>query len=120
MRQTAEMPKQVDLMWPTLRALEGLGGSASIHELDDRVSADLGLDGCDSGCRARRRAADRVRLPVRLGAHAAAADRCGGQFGARRVDDHGNRATDRVGRGGAGTGSPTAGRVPKRSTQGAR
>ena len=43
MRQTAEMPKQVDLMWPTLRALEGLGGSASIHELDDRVSTDLGV-----------------------------------------------------------------------------
>ena len=43
MRQTAEMPRQVDLMWPTLRALEGLGGSASIHELDDRVSTDLVL-----------------------------------------------------------------------------
>ena len=43
MRQTAEMPTQVDLMWPTLRALEGLGGSASIHELDDRVSTDLDL-----------------------------------------------------------------------------
>ncbi len=43
MRQTQEMPKQVDLMWPTLRALEGLGGSASIHELDDRVSTDLAL-----------------------------------------------------------------------------
>ena len=43
MRQTAEIPKQVDLMSPTLRALEALGGSASIHELDDRVSKDLGL-----------------------------------------------------------------------------
>ena len=43
MRQTPKMPTQVDLMWPTLRALEGLGGSALIHELDDRVSADLNL-----------------------------------------------------------------------------
>ena len=43
MRQTDEMPTQVDLMWPTLRALAGLGGSGSIHELDDRVSTDLGL-----------------------------------------------------------------------------
>ena len=43
MRQTAGMPTQVDLMWPTLRALEGLGGSASVHELDDRVSTNLDL-----------------------------------------------------------------------------
>jgi len=40
---SAEMPKQVDLMWPILQALEGLGGSGSIHELDDRVAMDLGL-----------------------------------------------------------------------------
>ena len=43
MRRMAELPKQADLMWPTLRALEGLGGPASIHELDDRVSTDLGV-----------------------------------------------------------------------------
>ena len=43
MRQPAEMPRPEDLMWPTLRALERLGGSASIRELDDRVSTDLGL-----------------------------------------------------------------------------
>ena len=43
MRQPAEMPRPADLMWPTLRALERLGGSASIRELDDRVSTDLGL-----------------------------------------------------------------------------
>ena len=43
MRQPAEMPRSADLMWPTLRALERLGGSASIRELDDRVSTDLGL-----------------------------------------------------------------------------
>ena len=43
MTRMADMPKQVDLMWPTLRALEGLGGSASIHELDDRVATDLDL-----------------------------------------------------------------------------
>lgn len=38
-----EMPSQVDLMWPMLRALEGLGGSASIREVDDRVATDMGL-----------------------------------------------------------------------------
>ena len=43
MRQTAEMPRPADLMWPTLQALERLGSSASIRELDDRVSTDLGL-----------------------------------------------------------------------------
>ena len=37
------MPRQVELMWPVLCALEGLGGSASIRELDDRVASDLGL-----------------------------------------------------------------------------
>ena len=39
-----DMPRQVDLMWPMLRALEGLGGSASIGELDDRVATDMDLD----------------------------------------------------------------------------
>lgn len=43
MTLATEIPRQVDLMWPILRALERLGGSASIHELDDRVSTDLGL-----------------------------------------------------------------------------
>ncbi len=43
MTHATDIPKQVDLMWPILRALEGLGGSASIHELDDRVSTDLRL-----------------------------------------------------------------------------
>ena len=37
------LPKHSDLMWPTLRALKDLGGSASIHELDDRVASDLKL-----------------------------------------------------------------------------
>ena len=38
-----EMPTQVNLMWPMLRALEGLGGSASIGELDDRVATKMDL-----------------------------------------------------------------------------
>ena len=41
MVHSAEMPRQVDLMWPILRALEELGGSASIHELNDCVATDL-------------------------------------------------------------------------------
>ena len=43
MRGSQGLPKQVDLMWPTLQALERLGGSASLHELTDRVAVDLGL-----------------------------------------------------------------------------
>ena len=45
MAGNTEMPKQVDLMWPMLQALEGLGGSASIGELDDRVATDMDLEG---------------------------------------------------------------------------
>lgn len=45
MADNMEMPRQVDLMWPMLRALKGLGGSAYIGELDDRVATDTGLDG---------------------------------------------------------------------------
>ena len=44
MADDKDMPRQVDLMWPMLRALEGLGGSASIGELDDRVATDMDLD----------------------------------------------------------------------------
>lgn len=44
MRDRAKMPTQVNLMWPTLCALKRLGDSASIRELDDQVSTDLGLE----------------------------------------------------------------------------
>ena len=120
MRQPAEMPRPADLMWPTLRALERLGGSASIRELDDRVSTDLGLAGGDSGCVERRRAADEIRESMRVGAHPAARHRGRGQFGARRVDDHGGGAADRIGGRGAGAGAPPAEGVPRRSAQGAQ
>ena len=43
MTDDKDMPRQVDLMWPVLRALEGLGGSASIREVDDRVATDMDL-----------------------------------------------------------------------------
>ena len=32
-----------DLLWPTLKALEKRGGSASILELSDQIAADLAL-----------------------------------------------------------------------------
>lgn len=38
-----EMPTQVNLMDPTLRALQALGGSASIQEITPQVIKDLGL-----------------------------------------------------------------------------
>ncbi len=43
MGRSDNLPKRADLMWPTLQALKDLGGSASIHELDDRVATDLKL-----------------------------------------------------------------------------
>ena len=43
MNQPMHMPNQADLMWPTLRALEGLGGSGSNSEIAERIAADLGL-----------------------------------------------------------------------------
>ena len=41
MAKNVEMPSQVELMWPMLRALDELGGSASIREVDDRVATDM-------------------------------------------------------------------------------
>ena len=38
-------PKYDDLLWPTLAALEQLGGSASIQELSDQLAIALGLPG---------------------------------------------------------------------------
>ena len=43
MTRNVDIPGQVELMWPMLRALEALGGSASIHELNDHVATDLEL-----------------------------------------------------------------------------
>ena len=43
MADELNVPRQIDLMWPMLRALEELGGSASIGELDDRVATDMDL-----------------------------------------------------------------------------
>ena len=39
----AKVPTQLELMWPVLKALESLGGSSSIRELDERVATDLQL-----------------------------------------------------------------------------
>ncbi len=36
-------PTREDLLWPTLRALEVLGGSASIYELSEQIAIDLAL-----------------------------------------------------------------------------
>ena len=38
-----KLPGQSDLLWPTLRTLERLGGSASIGELGERLATELGL-----------------------------------------------------------------------------
>ena len=39
----SQTPKANDLLWPTLKALEARGGSASIQELSEQVAADLAL-----------------------------------------------------------------------------
>lgn len=39
----SQIPTYEDLLWPTLKALEKEGGSASIHELASRVAMDLAL-----------------------------------------------------------------------------
>lgn len=39
----SQIPTYEDLLWPTLKALEKEGGSASIHELASRVATDLAL-----------------------------------------------------------------------------
>ncbi len=39
----SRMPTRDDLLWPTLKALESIGGSASIQELLSRVAMDMSL-----------------------------------------------------------------------------
>ena len=39
----SQMPTYEDLLWPTLEALESIGGSASIQELSSRVATDTAL-----------------------------------------------------------------------------
>ena len=39
----SQIPTFEDLLWPTLKALEGIGGSASIHELSSRIAMDMAL-----------------------------------------------------------------------------
>ena len=41
--QNSSIPTYIDLLWPTLKALESRGGSASIHELSQDVSGILDL-----------------------------------------------------------------------------
>lgn len=38
-----QVPKAKDLLKPTLRALDALGGSASVKELNKRIASDMGL-----------------------------------------------------------------------------
>ena len=38
-----QLPTYEDLLWPTLRALDDRGGSASIHELSEHIASELAL-----------------------------------------------------------------------------
>ena len=39
----SQIPTLEDLLWPTLKALESIGGSASIQELSSRIATDMAL-----------------------------------------------------------------------------
>lgn len=39
----SRLPSRQDLLWPTLKALESIGGSASIQELSPRVATYMEL-----------------------------------------------------------------------------
>ena len=43
MNSKSQIPTFEDLLWPTLKALEGFGGSASIQELSSRIAMDMAL-----------------------------------------------------------------------------
>ena len=43
MKQSNDLPKYDDLMFPTLKAIADAGGSASIEEIQDRLISDLGF-----------------------------------------------------------------------------
>lgn len=43
MRYPSEIPSENDLLWPTLRALESMGGSATKDELLHKLTEDIGL-----------------------------------------------------------------------------
>ena len=38
-----QIPTYEDLLWPTLKALERIGGSASIQELSSQLAIDMSL-----------------------------------------------------------------------------
>lgn len=38
-----DLPRYDDLLWPTMKAVDALGGSGTISEIDDRVLADIAL-----------------------------------------------------------------------------
>ena len=43
MNPDSQIPTREDLLWPTLKALESSGGSASIQELSSRMATDMSL-----------------------------------------------------------------------------
>lgn len=43
MNAEVEVPKWYELLWPTLKALEALGGSARVRELEERLASELQL-----------------------------------------------------------------------------
>ena len=71
-----DVPKELDLLNPTLAALHALGGSASKREIANRVIEDMGLSCCyySDTLRARKKkrasstqhAYDRARVPIEL------------------------------------------------------
>ena len=60
-----KLPTRTDLQWPTLKALERRGGSASIHELSEQIARDLELS--DDILDVPHRGGPRTKVDYRLG-----------------------------------------------------
>ena len=87
----SRMPTYEDLLWPTLKALESTGGSASIQELSSRVAMDMALPDEVLDVLHKDGPPDRDRLSRRLGAYPSQNDRSDRQHGEGCVDHHRQR-----------------------------
>ena len=83
-----QFPTIEDLLWPTLKALENHGGSASIQELSEQVASDLELSDEILDIQHKGRSSIRSQLSCCLGANRSEACRRDRQYVEGRLDDH--------------------------------
>ena len=64
---TAPVPSVPELFVPVMKAMETLGGSASIEEINDRVAQVMGLpESTRAGLHGNGPTDDQIRSPVRM------------------------------------------------------